>query len=35
VDGAFLDDADYLTEQLEILIENLGDYLDALKPATR
>ncbi len=27
----FLDDADYLTEQLEIFIDNLNEYLDALK----
>lgn len=27
----FMDNRDYLTEELEILIENLNDYLDALK----
>ena len=27
----FLDDADYLTKELDILIENLTDYADALK----
>ena len=27
----FLDDADYLTEELEILVGHLSEYLDALK----
>ena len=27
----FLDDADYLTKELDILIENLSEYADALK----
>lgn len=27
----FMDNSDYLTQELEILIENLNDYLDALK----
>ncbi len=27
----FMDNCDYLTQELEILIENLNDYLDALK----
>lgn len=31
----FLDNADFLTEQLEILTDNLADYLDALKSRDR
>ena len=27
----FLDDADYLTKELDILIQNLTEYADALK----
>ena len=27
----FLDDADYLTDELEILVGHLSEYLDALK----